>query len=104
MSHNRIGFRHVDDGREQLRDSQSCTTDVLGETKRPEAGRLQCADLVKRVLVVEVSIFGAFGDSCQQFVEFGCVWAYRVHALSGGHGFVLPILDRRWHCFGSART
>ena len=39
-----------------------------GQSQRAEAGPLECGDLVKGILVVEVSVLGARRDAVEQLV------------------------------------
>ena len=71
MRDNGIGPRDVDDRGKELWHSKTRTAKVLGQSQRSEAGALERGDLVKWVLVVEVSILGSGSDLTEQFTELG---------------------------------
>ena len=69
MGDNRIGAGDVDDRRKQLPHGQSRAAEVGRQPQRAEAGAFECDDLIKGVLVVEVSVLGSGGDLAEQSVE-----------------------------------
>ena len=104
MGHNGIGVRDVDHCGEQLRHSETCATTMFWQSQCAESCAFQCSDLIKWVLVVEVSVLCSRGDLGAQVGPFGRTGQDASHVIHGGHGLVLPTRGGGTHCFGSART
>ena len=104
MGRNGIGMRDVDHSGEQLWHSQTRAAAMLGQPQGAETGALQCGNLVKWVLVVQVSVRCASADLVVQVRPFGRTGQDASHMVHGGHGTVVPTRRGGTHCFGSPRT
>jgi hypothetical protein len=64
-------MRDIENRGEQLRHSESRATEMLGQPQGAKAGSFERSNLVKRVLVVEISSSRASADLGQQVSPFG---------------------------------
>ena len=69
MGHNWIGLCDIGHRGKQLSDIESGAAQRLGQPQRAESSPLERVDLVKWILVVEISILGTSGDTGQQLAE-----------------------------------